>query len=217
MRIAPVSYLEPADSAHGHPFAHPSHIASDVNSLRFMIDQLCLFLESPHLYSHSSRPIIFHRPSPEKWLYRLVVADPVHLMQQSSLTFVGFLGQKRSDANIALADEFDQTLVGEIPNHPGLLSYSTMGLVSGDFSNLVIFSNLEAKAHWSRSNAHAKAAGKLSPDYYLSIRLYNGQLSRGIADSHSLQLTQIKYFDYQANPWWQAVRVFEDESADGQT
>ena len=215
MKTAPVVQLEPEEIARGHPFSDPTHIASDVNSLRFMIDQLCLFLESPHLYSHSPRPIIVHRPTPEKWLYRLVVAEPDHLMQRASLTFVGFLGQRRSDANIALADEFDQTLVGAIPDHPGLLGYSTMGLISGNFSNLVIFSNPEAKAQWSRSNAHAQAAGRLAPDYYLSIRLYNGALSRGLSDSQSLQLTRIKYFDYQANPWWQAIRELEDESAHG--
>ena len=215
MKMGPVEHLEPAEIARGHQFADPSHVASDVNGLRFMIDQLCLFLESPHLYSHSSRPIIVHRPTPQNWLYRLVVADPEDLMQQPSLTFVGFLGQRRSNANIALADEFDQTLVGAIPDHPGLLCYSSMGLISGNYCNLVIFSNSEAKARWSRRNDHAKAANRLAPNYYLSIRLYNGALSGGIADSHALQLTRIKYFDYQTDPWWQAVREFEAETAHG--
>ena len=203
--------LKPTDEAPGHPFSDPVHIASDLNSLRYMIDQLCLFLENPHLYSHSPRPIVVHRPTPQNWLYRLVVVDPGLLMWQPTLTFVGFLGQRRSDANIALADEFDQALVDEMPEHPGLLSYSTMGLISGNYSNLVIFSNPEAKVHWSQSNAHGQAAGRLAPNYYLSIRLYNGTLSRGLVDSHALRLERIKYFDYESDPVWQAVREFEDD------
>jgi hypothetical protein len=215
MNMAPVVHLQPAEVAPGHPFADPGHVETDLNNLRFMIDQLCLFLERPHLYSHLPRPITVHRPTPERWLYRLVIAEPEYLMSQCSLTLVGFLGQRRSEANIALADQFDQTLVGAIPDHRGLLCYSTMGLLSGDYSNLVIFSDQEAKAEWSRSNDHAQAANRLAPNYYLSIRLYNGTLSRGIANSHALQLTRIKYFDYQADPWWQAVREFEEQLIDG--
>lgn len=213
--MAPVVQLERAEVAPGHSFADPGHVPTDVNNLRFMINQLCLFLERPHLYSHLPRPITVHRPTPEKWLYRLVIADPEYLIRRPSLTFVGFLGQRRSNANIALADEFDRTLVGAIPDHPGLLCYSTMGLLSGNFSNLVIFSDPEAKASWSRRNDHAKAANRLAPDYYLSIRLYNGSLSRGIADSQAMHLSRIKYFDYQSDPWWQAVREFEEQAVDG--
>lgn len=216
MSLAPVIHLEPEDIVDDHPFTHPKHISGDVNCLRYQVDQLCLFLENRHRCADRPRPIIVHRPGTERWVYRLVIAQPEQLMKPVELSFVGFLGQRRSDANKALADEFDRILLEEIPDHPGLLSYSTMALISGNYSNLVVFSDPAVKEQWSRSKAHAQAVGKLAPDFYLSVRLYNGRLPNGIHDSDGLCLTCVKYFDYQGGPGWQAVRVFENGSSDGQ-
>ena len=204
--------LKSAEVVRDRPFTNPDHIVNDVNTLRFMVDQLCLFLENHHLYANLSPPIIIHQPSRDNWFYRLVIARPEILLQPGELAFVGFLGHRREDANLELADEFDEILVNEIPDYPGLLSYSTMALVSGDFCNLVIFTDTSVKEQWSRSMSHEQAVRKLSPDYYVSIKLYNGNLPGGIADSRALQLTRIKYYDYQVNPRWHAVREFSKGS-----
>ena len=204
--------LEPEEVVQDRPFTDPDRIGKDINTMRFMVDQLCLFLENHHLYADQTPPIIVHQPSRDQWLYRLVIARPEILLQPGELTFVGFLGHRRQDANMELASEFDEILVDEFPDYPGLLSYSTMALVSGDFSNLVIFSDTEVKRQWSRGLAHQQAVRKLSPDYYESIKLYNGNLTGGITDSGALQLTRVKYFDYQKNPLWHAVREFPEGS-----
>ena len=201
-----VTYLGPGDIASDHPFAHPDYIASDVNSLRYMVDQLCLFLELPHLYTHLPRPIIVHRPSADRWTYRVIVTQIEPLLAPTELTFVGFLGQRRSDANLALGDEFDEILVGEIPEHTGLLSYSTMALDGGNYANLVIFTSEAVRDHWSTSQAHAQAVQQLSPNYYLTVTIYNGRLPEGIHQHHDLTLLRAKYYDYQCSPRWQAVR-----------
>lgn len=202
--------LKPTEVVLDRPFTNPDRIVNDVNALRFMVDQLCLFLENNHLNTNQPSPIIVHQPSRDNWLYRLVIARPEIIVQPGELTFVGFLGHRREDANLELANEFDKTLINEIPDYPGLLSYSTMALVSGDFSNLVIFTDTSVKEQWSRSKAHEQAVRKLSPDYYNSIKLYNGQLPGGITDSRALQLTRIKYYDYQVQPRWHAVREFQE-------
>jgi len=207
-----VMQLGPADEVAGRPFAHPGRISSDVTTLRHMIDQLRLYLEGQQALDQLPRPVVLHRPSREQWIYRLVIARPEHLLAPGELTIVGFLGQRRIDANLALANEFDQILVSEIPEHPGLLSYSTMAMISGDFSNLVVFSNPGVKERWSRSKAHAQAVNSLSPNYYESVCLYNGKLPNGIAESQSLYLTKIKYFDYQSKPWWRAERIFPGDA-----
>ena len=204
--------LKPAEVVRARPFTNPERIVYDVNTLRFMVDQLCLFLEDQKHYANGKPPIIVHQPNRDNWFYRLVVAQPEILSQPGELAFVGFLGHRREDANLKLGDEFDEILVGEIPDYPGLLSYSTMAMLSGDFSNLVIFADTSVKKQWSRSQAHDQAVQDLSPEYYVSIKLYNGHLPGGIADSRALQVTRIKYFDYQDNPRWHAVREFHNGS-----
>lgn len=198
--------LKPTEIVRARPFTNPERIVYDVNTLRFMVDQLCLFLEDQNHYASRKSPIITHQPNRNNWYYRLIVAQPEILSQPGELAFVGFLGHRRKDANLKLGDEFDEILVGEIPDYPGLLSYSTMAMLSGDFSNLVIFADVSVKEQWSQSKAHEQAVKRLSPEYYLSIKLYNGHLPGGIADSRALQVTRIKYFDYQDNPRWHAVR-----------
>lgn len=191
------------------PFTHPARIRYHVTTLRFMVDQLHLFLEQrPH---PSQRPLKLYRPNPTHYQVRLIVPQPERLTQTAELIFVGFLGHRRAEANLALAEEFDALLVAEIPDHPGLLSYSTMALICGNFSNLVIFADEASKGQWSHSQAHAQAVQKLAPYFYETVCLYNGVLPQGIAASNALYLSRIKYYDYQLTPWWQGVRVMGNE------
>lgn len=201
--------LKPEEVVQDRPFVHPAQIDTDVTNLRFMVDQLCLFLENPKWYAHLPRPVMVHRPGRRNWIYRLIVPRPQQLLQPGELTFVGFLGDRRPDADLGMADEFDRTLIAEIPTYPGLLSYCSLALVSGNFSNLVVFANPEAKAHWSKSLAHAQAAQKLAPHYYRSIKLYNGVLPAGVADSGALRLTCVKYYAYGPAAPWRAIRQLE--------
>ncbi len=86
-----------------------------------------------------------------------------------------------------------------------------MALISGNYSNLVLFAHEDAKVRWSRSKAHHQAVSALAPNYYRSIRLYNGILPQGIRHSASLRLGRVKYFDYGHDPCWRAVREFSEE------
>jgi hypothetical protein len=194
----------------GRAFTNPEQIPNDLNTWRYMTDQIYLFLRNPHLYAGLKRPITFYRPDPHNWLYRLVIPNPDRLQNQNEITFVGFLGKRRENANITLGGEFDNTLVGEIPEHPDLLCYNTMAQSCGNFSNLVLFANEAAKTGWGHSKAHGQAVSKLAPEYYESSRLYNGILPNGVSDSHSLHITKVKYFDYEQKPMWHAVRLFEE-------
>lgn len=206
-----VPNLGPADRVEGRNFTNPDQIPYDVNTIRYMTNQVYRFLKHPQLYTGLKRPIIIYRPDKVNWLYRLVIPDPDTLLALQEIAFVGFLGKRREDANLALGDEFDEILVEEIPDHPGMLCYCTMGQLCGNFSNLVLFADESVKEDWSKSKAHAQAAGKLAPEYYHSIRLYNGRLPKGVYDSESLYLTKVKYFDYRETPGWRAVRQFNFE------
>jgi hypothetical protein len=198
--------LTPNEFVEEHPCTHPGHIFSDLNTLRFMVDQLWLLLENPHRYGHLNHPVIHHLPSPADWLHRFVLPQPERLQSAGQLTIVGFFGQRRNGVDPMKAYEFDNALVSEIPDYPDLLGYYSLGLACGNFSNLVIFANPEAKELWSYGRAHAQAAEQFAPNYYLSVRLYNGWLPNGLKQSHTLQLSRIKYFDYQGYSLWWAVR-----------
>ncbi len=194
----------------GRPFTDPTHIMADTNILRYLIDQTCHFLEMPENYTAKARPIVAYQPNREEWVYRIVVPKPEPLLEAEQLMFVGFLGQRLEHADVAVANEFDEILVSEIPEYPGLLSYTSMALFTGNFANLVVFREEADKEQWSRSKAHAQAVRKLAPDFYKSIRLYNGLLPGGLYDSAGLRLSRIKYFDYETTPMWRAIRELDN-------
>ena len=202
-----VVQLSPTDILPERPFTHPSLIPGDHTTLRYMARQLCLTLENPHLVPDLPQTILFNMPGQSSWLHRQVVANPHHFRQPDPILVVGFFGQSRSQADIDLAQEFDKTLLQEIPQHNGLISYCTMALKDGNYANLVLFSHSEAQMAWSRSEAHAKAVYELSPGFYHSIRIYNGRLPHGIQQSDKLHLQKARYFDYDNSPMWRAVRA----------
>lgn len=204
-----IIHLSPTDVIEKRPFTHPDHTFRDKNTLHYMINQLCLILENPHLATDVARTILFNVPDQDSWIHRIVLAQPERLRNLTPLTLVGFFGQRREDANLELAHEFDNTLIKEIPENPDLLSYSTIALQNDDYANMVIFANPEALNDWSRSQAHAQAVNQLAPGYYWSIRLYNGILPQGIADGQNLHLVRAKYFDYSSDPMWHAIREMQ--------
>ena len=163
-------------------------------------------MQYPYLSSEPPHIVLFNRPDNSKWFHRIVLADPETLNRAQPLTIVGFFGRKRADGDVKFAHNFDRILIDEIPRYPGLLSYSSMALNDENYANLVTFTSSAARDHWSTSKAHAQAVKQLSPNYYLTVTIYNGRLPYGIHQHHDLTLIRAKYYDYQSQPLWQAVR-----------
>lgn len=207
--MANLLHLQPDEIIEERPFTRPEHIPTDQQTLSYMAGQVCVLLEYPYLSAQPPHIVLFNRPDNSDWFHRIVLAQPEPLRQLRPLTIVGFFGHKRDEANVALAHEFDRILVAEIPDHPGLLSYSTMALSGGNYANLVIFADLAARDHWSTSRAHAQAVQQLAPHYYLTVRIFHGRLPDGIYHHHHLRLARAKYYDYQCEPRWQAVRELD--------
>lgn len=204
--MATVVHLSPTDILPERPFTHPQQIPNDLATLRYMARQLCLTVENPHRLPESPQTILYNMPGQPGWLHRQVLANPHHLQESDPILVVGFFGLSRSQADRALANEFDRTLMQEIPQHVGLISYCTMLLKDSNYANLVLFTHEGAQIAWSRSEAHAKAVYELSPGYYHSVRIYNGRLPHGIQQNDALQLQKARYFDYDNNPMWRGVR-----------
>ena len=188
------------------PFTHPQHLAHYEQTLRYMASQVRVLLDYPYHPTPPPHIVFFNGPQNGDWFHRVVVAQPDKLRQRQSLTIVGFFGEKRDGADMAAANAFDRKLVAEIPDHPGILSYSTMAMAQDNYANLVLFSDREARAHWSTSKAHARAVQQLSPDYYHNVTIVNGRVSGGINHHQALTLVRAKYFDYDCQPHWHAIR-----------
>ncbi len=100
----------------------------------------------------------------------------------------------------------DGQLLTDLSERSGLAAYCTVALAGGDFGNLVVFASLKAKERWRENATHAYAAQELAPGYFASVRIYNGQLRRGLEDVDALHLSLVKYFDFSSHPAWRGLR-----------
>lgn len=203
-----VMTLGATDFVEDRPFTHPDHISADAEILRYLARQLRLMLSHPARKIATPRTFCLQPNGESNWEQRTVLVQPERLQEIRPITVVGFFGHRRADANATTAARFDETLLAEFPQQPDLLSYSTTLLRDGNYANLVLFANEDGLLHWSRSVAHTQAASVFAPDYYQTVRIYNGRLPAGIASPEQLRLTRAKYFDYLTLPLWYAVREF---------
>ncbi len=198
--------LEADDYVQGRPFTHPDHISTDMVLLRYLAKQLHLLLSHPARQISASCTFCLQSHDVQDWEQRIVFVQPERLRVTRPITAVGFFGNRRIAADAVAATHFDEILLNEFPKQPDLLSYSTTLLADGNYANLVLFANEAGLLHWSRSVAHTQAANVFAPNYYETVRIYNGCLPDGIASPKKLKLTRAKYFDYLSRPLWYAIR-----------
>lgn len=198
--------LHPTELVPGRPFTHPQRVSVHQKILQFMLEQISQLLEYQSLVGCQEHVVHFQRLEKGQWFHRLVLAKPEKLTEGGPLTLVGFFGDRLPEADIDFAHELDRILVSEIDQHPGLYSYSTMLLADGNYANLVVFNCPEARANWSTSRAHGQAVNELSPAYYANVSIYNARLTQGLRRIAGLQIVRAKYYDFQSQPCWRAVR-----------
>ncbi len=210
--VAKVVTLLAEEVVAGRPFTDVAHTQTDLAIMRYLAAHLGLVLDSEQLEAGGQRLLERHFPTPERWWHRVMITQPGRLATIRPLVVVGFFGQRRADGDQdkeELAHTLDRAMLGELPEHEDLLAYSTLALPTGNYSNLVVFAREDGIRHWGRSEMHAQAVRELTPNYYLSVRLYNGLLPAGLAHTDQLTLTLVKYYDYQETPQWRAVRAFQ--------
>ncbi len=208
--------LHPDEILPDRPFTHPRHTHFDRRLLRYLIWRLCLLYTNGPLAPHHSagdRPTRRLEEEPDGRTLRQIVVRPDHLREGRHLTLVGFFGQRRLDVQEDPLNLSDKLLVERFHEHDGLLSYSTIELTCGNYANAVLFTSEEAKNFWGRHPDHARLAAELSPRIYHSVRIYNGQLTAGIAGPDSLRLNTVKYYDFGESPTWRGLRLLEEDRA----
>jgi hypothetical protein len=200
--------LGPGDILDDRPFTHPDHSQQDLSALRAMAHTLRERVSRlARLPWHHPQPLLCYLREGEGRQHRVIVVDPGELMGGHGFTVVGFFGQKRADADVAVLGGIDSELIAEVMSHPLLLSYSSLELRSGNWANLVLLRHREGIDNWSASQRHAYASQVLAPGYYAGIRLHNGELPEGLRAIDQLRLLRTKYYDYRDDSIpWRAVR-----------
>lgn len=185
------------------PFTHTEHISKDREILAHMTRQLRALLEKHPEILEMSKSIYINEPDGHS--HRYFVPKAAKWTHTDKVYLVGFFSHKQEGASKNHFGDLDERLIKELPTYQEILSYSTMELPNGDFGNLVLLSNEEAKTKWMHAKTHNRAVA-LSPDYYQYVRINNGVLPNGIMDPKTLQITRVKYYDYTVDPHWKAVR-----------
>ena len=192
-----------------HPFSHPEYRHEDLKALRKMAHQLVDTYDDPVLCDFVPRKKPICMSDPRGRHFRIYYIRPDLLFSAKNLTVVGFFGQMRANADVRPLIKADKRFEDEFPNHPGLLSLSTVRLPGGDFANLVLFTDTESKDKWNFNPLHHETVNRISPPYYTSIRLNNGVLPKGLNDPNALALTRTRYLDFEEMPPWRALRTYD--------
>ena len=202
----PAPVLDSTERVEGRPFTDPKRSEGDRARLTAMVRQLVDTYDDPVVcdFAPGKRPVCQSDPLGRH--FRIYYVQPAKLFDSSDLTVVGFFGERREGADIRPLLAADKRFESEFHRHRGLLSLSTVRLPDGDFANLVLFTDPEAKDAWNTAPIHRDTVAEISPPYYQSIRLSNGVLPGGLADPEALVVETVKYIDYSSDPPWRAVR-----------
>lgn len=190
------------------PFTHIDHIKKDRQILVHMARKLNVAVENH--WNKLGKNGSINIPEPDGRSHRYFVPGPKRLLNKEKVYLVGFFGHKQERASYSHFGDNDQKLIEQLPSFREILSYSTMALPGGDFSNLVLLTNEEIKLKWAQGKTHNQAVA-LSSDYYQFVRINNGILQNGIQDPEALKIIRVKYFDYMNNPQWKAIRELEPD------
>ena len=171
----------------------------DLLVLRYMTYKLRLTLLMQAQNKAELQPQFYYADEHHQRMHRIALYKPSDLQQSTCPRFVGFVSKKRQPLSASVNNsiyEVDKKLVIDLLSAPGLLSYSSLELRSGNWYNLVLFSDLSAKNHIQSSETHKYAAYQLAPLYYEWIRLHSGIIPGGLTTGH-LRLQRTKYYVFQ--------------------
>ena len=200
--------LTAGDIVEDRPFTHPENSQDDLKTMKYMAQQLVDSYDDPAVcdFVPGKRPVC--KVDTRNRYFRIYYVNPHALFAAKDIAVVGFFGQTRPRADVKPLIKADQRFETTFHEHPGLLSLSTVRLADGNFANLVLFTDPEAKDNWNNSPLHSKTVAVISPPYYEHIRLNNGNLPNGLDTPDDLDLIRVRYIDYNSDPPWRALRTF---------
>lgn len=205
---APSATLLPGQILCNRSFTDPAWSERDCSALERMVEGLRGVLRAETPTFAAKRLDIFYLTEADGCAHRLVIVNWAGLGADETLTVVGFFGQRRDDADSQATLMADAVMLQQFSEQPHLLSYSSLQFADGQWGNLVLFCSPEGINHWGANSYHSRAAREISPSYYDSIRLHNGQLPGGLWSGQPIRLQRTKYYDFRGAELWHAVRDY---------
>ncbi len=206
VRYSPVR-LHTDENPADHACADIRHYEADLALLNHLLHDLRILLLRAKAGELVLRPYEVSNWHEDGLRRRIVMCDPATLLEGTDVLIVGFLGNRRSTAKAQAIDEFDIDVISEFRRYPGILSYSSTERVPKQWANLVVHQEVGDREAWRHSAVHIEAAEVLSPVVYHSVRIHNGRLRGGPIGDGSLTVELSKYWDYDSDPTWHAVRT----------
>lgn len=170
----------------------------DLLVLRYMAQRVHITLGLLDQPDNLSRPLLYYSEERRRRTHRLAIYHPQELVLTNCIAFVGFVSGKRKPGGPSILNEIhnvDQKLIAELVSIPDVLSYSSLQLRDGNWCNLVLLRNAEAKIHVSKTKTHAYAAYTLAPHYYDWVRLHYGVMPLGLGRNDMI-LQKTRYYIY---------------------
>lgn len=199
--------LGPNEQVPDHPVAATSHYWGDIALLNYLLQDLRALIRR-----HQKREIDLEPQQVLRWNVhglsrRTVICDPLGLTGGQQVQVVGFFGERRANADLESigADEID--LIDEFVRYPGILSYSSIELVDHYWANLVVHLDPQDREAWRSSEIHRQAVNDIAPGAYHAVRIHNGFIRDGVPGSTTVVIESTKYWDYDTDPVWHAIRV----------
>lgn len=202
-------HIGPYEKIPGKPFTNLNHSVKDLARLRMMVQQLTDTYDKPEVSDFAKRKSAVQQIGPNGNQFKIFYIRPKKLFNHKNISVVGFFGHRRPDADIQPLVSADKRFEKIFLKFDGLLSLSTTQLSSGDFANLVLFTDDESKDKWNYQPTHYETVTEISPPYYYNVRLNNGILPNGVKSPGLLKLTRVRYLDYTVSPHWRAIRKIE--------
>jgi hypothetical protein len=171
----------------------------DLLVLRYMARKAQAILQLLDETIVKAAPLLHIIPERHGRMQRFVLYESDAEWMEHLILFVGFVSKKQANLSQEIIDDLqavDKQLVAELAYSPGLLSYSSLELRTGNWYNLVLLSDTEAKKHIRNAETHVYAAYQLAPRYYEWIRLHSGVMPKGLAQIE-LMLQKTRYYVFQ--------------------
>lgn len=200
--------IGPDEVVPGHACTEVSLYSPDLDLLAYMLQDVRSMIRSNDA---GKIDLVAHEPT--FWEVhglrrRTVVCEPERIRERDRVHVVGFFAERRENIDYFSLDELELGLLLEFRNFPGILSYSSIELANDFWANLVVHREPEDTNSWRGNSPHTRAV-EMSPKLYSAIRIHNGHLNGGVAGNQAIAIDRTKYWDYECDPVWQALRSFD--------
>lgn len=195
--------LAPNEDCASRPFSAREWTKREQEIMQGMLDRL---RAQEHRWPTDDTEFHFRGPDSDGLRHWIRVPDCAALRSAPELTVVGFFGQARATLDHTPIDELEAAIVDSLDTIPGVLCYYDLELAPGAYGNLILCAAPDAPAHVQGHPRHQRAV-ELTPTHYHSVRLHNGAVSGRFAGDARLVLERTRYYDFDTDPPWRAVRT----------